>query len=277
MTLPQAAGYYSQAFVIKFFPMLIIKFLSLCLLLVVFSHTQAATPIQPFSVSKVVDLTHVMHDEMAFWPGGVPFKKEQLVSYENGGYLLHQFVMGENTGTHVDAPSHFIKGKRSIDELPIDQLILPIVVIDVRAQVEKDPDYELSFGDIKRWERQYGRIPPNTLVIMNSGWHKRFTTPKKYINKDRSGVMHFPGYSPEAAKLLVKRNVAGIGIDTLSLDHGPSKTFATHHIMLGADKYQIENMTNLNALPPTGANAVIGVLPVREGSQAQARIFALLP
>lgn len=236
-----------------------------------------ATDIQHFSASKAVDLTHPIHHNMAFWPGGVTFTKEALATYENNGYLLHKFTMGENTGTHVDAPAHFIRGNRSIDQLPLDQLILPIVVIDAKAQVADNPDYQLTIADIEHWEAEHGRIPANSLVILNSGWHHRFDTPKRYLNMDDNNVMHFPGYSPQAAVLLVKRNIAGIGIDTLSLDHGPSTTFATHVVMLTANKYQIENLANLDALPATGATAVIGVLPVRGGSQAQARIFALLP
>ena len=114
-------------------------------------------------------------------------------------------------------------------------------------------------------------------MVLNSGWHAKFHNPEEYINMDTANVMHFPGYSPQAAALLVDRDVAAIGIDTLSLDHGSSKTFATHLIMLKANKYQIENMANLDVLPAVGAIAVIGVLLVRGGSQAQVRIFALLP
>ncbi len=245
--------------------------------LISINPAQSETRIQPFSASKALDLTHVMHADMSFWPGGTPFKKEALVTHDAGGYLLHKFTMGENTGTHVDAPLHFIKGSLGIDRLPIDRLILPIVMIDAQSQVVANPDYELSAQDVLNWESKHGAVPANALVVFNSGWHKKFDDPKQYINMDANHVMHFPGYSPEAARLLVKRNVSGIGIDTLSLDHGPSKTFLTHRVMLKANKYQIENLANLDALPAVGATAVIGVLPVKGGSQAQARIFALLP
>ena len=245
--------------------------------LIIGTGTVQATEIHHFTASKAVDLTHPIHHNMAFWPGGVAFAKEALATYENNGYLLHKFTMGENTGTHVNAPAHFIRGNRSIDQLPLSQLILPIIVIDAKARVAGNPDYQLTMADIKRWEAKHGRIPANSLVVLNSGWHHRFDTPERYLNMDDNHVMHFPGYSPQAAALLVKRNVAGIGIDTLSLDHGPSTTFATHVVMLTANKYQIENLANFDALPATGATAVIGVLPVRGGSQAQARIFALLP
>lgn len=253
--------------------------IALCLFLIstCFNYSYAETTIQSFSASKAIDLTHVMHDDMVFWPGGVPFKKETLVTYESGGYLLHKFVMGENTGTHIDAPAHFIKGNLSIEKLPINQLILPIVVIDIKSKAKSIPGYELSTQDIQNWESKHGKIPAESLVALNTGWHARFDSPEKYINMDAANVMRFPGYSPQAAEVLVKRNVAAIGIDTLSIDHGPSKTFATHVVMLKANKFQVENMANLDALPAVGATAIIGVLPVKGGSQAQARIFALLP
>ena len=236
-----------------------------------------ADSIQPFRASTAIDLTHQMHDDMVFWPGGVPFKAERLVDYHTGGYQLHQFSMGENTGTHVDAPSHFVQGKNPIDALTPAQLIVPMVVLDASAKVADDADYELSADDIRAWETTHGTVPANSFFVLNTGWHRRFDSPQKYINMDDAKVMHFPGYSAAAAKLLVARKVAGIGIDTLSIDHGPSTTFAAHLVMLGADKYQVENLAALDSLPATGATAVIGVLPVRGGSQAQARIFALLP
>jgi len=231
---------------------------------------------QTIQATKVIDLTHTMHEHMPFWPDGVPFKKIRLVDYDQG-YQLHKFDMGENTGTHVDAPSHFIKGKRPIDQIPLADLIVPAVVIDVQDKVAAHADYQLSTDDVVAWETKHGTIPAGALVILNTGWHKRFGDGQRYINMDANKVMHFPGYSKESAALLVQREVVGIGIDTLSLDHGPSKDFPTHVVMLGANKYMLENMANLDALPPTGATLIVGVLPVQDGSQAQARIFALLP
>ncbi len=237
----------------------------------------ADNAIRPFTASKAIDLTHALHNDMVFWPGGVPFKKDRLTDYDPDGYRLHKFTMGENSGTHIDAPSHFIKGGESIDQLALDQLIVPLAVIDARAASAKHDDYLLTSADMKKWEAQHGKVPANSLFVMNSGWHKHFDTPQKYINMDDDKVMHFPGFSVEAAELLVERDVAGIGIDTLSLDHGASQDFAVHVVMLKAGKYQVENMAALDLLPATGATAVVGVLPVRDGSQAQARIFALLP
>jgi kynurenine formamidase len=237
----------------------------------------ASEPLRaPVAARAVVDLTHEMHDAMAFWPGGVPFRMQLLVDYDKG-YRLHKFEMGENTGTHVDAPSHFIRGQTPIDRIPLADLVVPAVVIDAKDKAAGDADYRLSAADVAAWEAANGRIAPGTLVILNTGWHARFARPKDYVNADDKAVMHFPGYGADAARLLVERGVVGIGIDTLSLDHGPSQDFATHKIMLAAGKYQIENMANLDALPARGATVIVGVLPVREGTQAQARVLALLP
>lgn len=253
----------------------IISALTACAsLLLMAAHAETLT--YPVSAKRAVDLTHKMHEGMPFWPGGVPFRMSRLVDYDKG-YRLHKFEVGENTGTHVDAPSHFVKGNRPIDEIPLADLIVPAVVIDVQDKVASNADYELTPEDIKLWEAENGAIPGNALVILNTGWHKRFGSPEQYVNLDSSNVMHFPGYHPDSAKVLLERNIAGVGIDTLSLDHGPSKSFAFHVEILKANKYQIENMANLDALPPKGATVVIGVLPVKAGTQAQARIIALLP
>jgi len=226
--------------------------------------------------TRVVDLTQALYDEMPFWPGGVAFTKTQLVGYEDG-YLLHKFEMAENTGTHVDAPAHFVEGKTSIDRLALSDLIVPAIVIDIQEKTAGNADYALAVSDIERWENQHGRIPARTLVLLNTGWHKRFGSAERYINMDAGNVMHFPGFGADAAELLIERDVVGIGIDTLSIDPGASATFAAHQVMLNSDKYQLENLTGLDELPPTGATVVVGVLPVKNGSQAQARVLALLP
>ena len=229
----------------------------------------------PFGASRVVDLTHSMYEEMPYWPGTGTFEIERLADYD-AGYRMHRYSMWENNGTHIDAPAHFIEGGRSVSDLGLNDLVLPVVVINVQDSAATDPDYQLSVGDVLAWEKSNGRIRPGSLVVMNTGWYKRFHDPQAYVNQDETGVLHFPGFSVAAAHLLVERDVAGIGIDTLSLDPGNDLSFPVHNIILGAGKFQVENMNNLDALPVTGAVAVIGVLPVQDGSQAQARIFAFM-
>ncbi len=228
---------------------------------------------QPLSARRMVDLTHVLHRDMPFWPGTAPFVIERLADYDKG-YRMHRFSLWENIGTHIDAPAHFIEGGASVNELGLNDLVAPVAVINVQDRVALDPDYQLSVQDVLTWEERNGQVRPGSLVVMNTGWYKKFSDPEAYVNQDEQGVLHFPGFSVAAAELLVERDVAGIGIDTLSLDPGNDLSFPVHRIILGAGKFQVENLNNLDALPAAGAIAVIGVLPVKDASQAQARIFA---
>ena len=230
---------------------------------------------QPFSARRMVDLTHDLHRDMPFWPGTAPFVIERLADYDKG-YRMHRFSLWENIGTHIDAPAHFIEGGASVNELGLNDLVASVAVINVQDRVALDPDYQLSVQDVLTWEERNGRVLPGSLVVMNTGWYKKFSDPKAYVNQDETGVLHFPGFSVAAAQLLVERDVAGIGIDTLSLDPGNDLSFPVHKIILEAGKFQVENMNNLDALPAVGAVTVIGVLPVKDASQAQARIFAFM-
>lgn len=229
---------------------------------------------------KIVDLTHRLSSKIPYWPGGQyrPFEFTTIATLERDGVFSGFFAMPEHMGTHVDAPNHFVAGQPSVDALRPDQLICPAVVLDVRDRVRQNPDYQLTVSDIRQWERRHGRIPRRAMVFLYTGWGARWETPTDYVNRDEQGVMHFPGFSPESAEFLVtERDIAGIGIDTLSVDYGPSKDFRVHHITHGAGKYHIENVANLDRLPPRGAIVVVGVLPIEGGSGGPARVLALLP
>jgi kynurenine formamidase len=177
----------------------------------------------------------------------------------------------------VDAPSHFIPGGKAIDALAPETLVAPLIVVDVSAKAESDPDYAATPADFEAWETRHGRIPRGALVVLNSGWHRRFAEPERYLNRDADGVMHFPGFALAGAELLLGRGVAGIGTDTLSIDPGNSTDFAVHRRVLAAGLYQVENLADLDRVPARGATAVVGVLPVRGGSQSPARVLALVP
>jgi kynurenine formamidase len=230
-----------------------------------------------FTISRIIDLSHPLYEGMPYWTTGAPFRMIQEADYTDQGYQFYRYEMDENAGTHIDAPAHFIPGKHGIDEIPLEQLLVPAVVMDIQQRVRENHDYRLSDSDIYAWEERYGRVPPQSLVILNTGWYPRFTNPDGYLNKDENGIMHFPGFAPDSAELLVQRDVVGIGIDTPSVDHGPSMDFPVHRVMLGAERYQIENLANLAQLPATGCWVFIGVLKVRKGVEAPARILALLP
>ncbi len=224
---------------------------------------------------ELIDLTHPLSERAQHWPGGVPFSKRLLVDYDRG-YRKFMFQMAEDVGTHVDSPAHFFEGKATIDMLPLRDLIGPGVVVDVREKAARNSDYLLSIEDLKAWEEGFGPIPEGAIIVMLSGWGIRWGNTKSYRNMDERGVMHFPGYSRESAEFLVsERHVAGIGIDTLSLDSGGSSDFPVHCIMFEAGKFQMENMANLELLPPSGALIFAIPLLVEGAPEAVARVFAL--
>ena len=251
-----------------------------CLSLVAPANAQGRLEKIVFGRGTVVDLTHRLSSKIPYWPGGQyrPFEFTTIATLDRDGVFSGFFAMPEHMGTHVDAPNHFVAGRPSVDELRPDQLICRAVVLDVRDRVRQNPDYRLTLSDIRQWERRHGRIPRRALVFLHTGWGARWQTPKDYVNQDDKGVMHFPGFSPEAAEFLVsQRDISGIGIDTLSVDYGPSTDFRVHHITHGAGKYHIENVANLDRLPAQGAIVFVGVLPIEGGSGGPARVFALLP
>ncbi|HHH27780.1 MAG TPA: cyclase family protein, partial [Polyangiaceae bacterium] len=163
------------------------------------------------------------------------------------------------------------------DALAPQELVVPVVVLDVSKKVQNDPDYAISGNDIVDWEDAFGPVPVGGVLLAYTGWGSKFANADAYLNQDDRGVMHFPGFGGDAAAMLVERDVAGIGIDTLSVDPGNSTEFSTHKQMLKAGKYMIENLANLERMPTTGAILIVGVLPVADGTQAQARVMALLP
>lgn len=224
---------------------------------------------------RVVDLTHTLHPEIPVWPGYPLFELRNLARHAQG-YYANAFSCAEHTGTHLDAPIHFAEGRRAMHEVPATQLVGEACVVDVREKVSRNPDYLVSARDIREYENRYGQIPQGSFVIARTGWEERWNDPKRYVNVDDQGVMHFPGFGADAAKLLLERNIAGVGIDTLSIDHGPSKDFIAHKILLGAGKVAIENLANLKELPPRGATLIVGALKIRDGSGAPARILALV-
>lgn len=240
----------------------------------------------------LVDCTQLI-DENTFGFCGCLFSREVLFDSrsetrlgpegeENGGYLKQKYVMGCDVGTHIDAPLHFVPQGRAIHELRLDELTAPGVVVDVTAQVAQNADYEMSREDLLGFEKEHGKIPDGALVVMKTGWGKRFASASgendggEYLNKSADGKCHFPGFHVDAARFLVKeRNIVGIGIDTPSLDNGLSTTFPVHIVVLGADKYQIENM-NLESVPGGNCSFVSLPLNVKGGPEAEARVMAIL-
>ena len=186
--------------------------------------------------------------------------------------------MPEHLGTHIDAPNRFETNQPSVDQIPVEHLFAPGVVIDVTLQVEQNADYQLSRADVISWEREHGPIPANAVVFARTGWSRHWNTYARYKNQDVRGKLHFPGFAGEAARFLVdKRKIRGVGIDTLSIDHGLSEDFAVHHTVNGAGHYGLENVANLDKLPARSFSVIVAPLKIETGSGGPARIFAIVP
>jgi kynurenine formamidase len=236
---------------------------------------QAAT-VRRTTFRNVADLTHVLGTQFPLFPGAAPFRIEQAVSHDKDGYYGSILTYWEHSGTHMDAPVHFAPNGLFVDQLRIENLVVPAVVINITEKVRRDPDAVVTPDDIRAWERRYGRIPDNAAVLMASGWGARAGSVEAFRNTDSSGVMHFPGFGKEAIDfLLTERRIAGIGVDTLSLDHGPSTTFAVHYTLLPTNRWGLENLANLESIPPSGATLFVGAPKIASGSGGPTRVMAV--
>ncbi|HVR98325.1 MAG TPA: cyclase family protein [Thermoanaerobaculia bacterium] len=234
---------------------------------------------------RVVDLTHAFDENTLYWPTSPTTFKLDRLSYgkTEGGYFYssNAFCTPEHGGTHLDAPIHFAEGKRTADQIPLEQLIAPAVVIDVSAKAAADPDYRVTLADLQAWEAKHGTIQPGTIVLLRTGWGARWPDRKRYLGDDKPGDasnLHFPSYGAEAARTLVEqRKVGALGVDTASIDHGPSKDFIVHQIANGANVPGLENVARLEELPATGAWVIALPMKIAGGSGGPVRIVALIP
>ncbi len=238
--------------------------------------TLGAAPALAGGHQKVEDMTHTYDAEFPTYFGQPGISIEQKFNFADNGFNLFQLSLNEHTGTHIDAPLHFSADGNSVDAIPVENLVAPLCVIDIRARAAENPDAQVTPDDIKAWIAANGDIPPNACVAMNSGWAAHVAT-DRFRNADGDGVMHFPGFHVEAAKMLMEETGAtSMAVDTLSLDHGPSKDFVTHYAWLPSGRFGIENLANLDRVPAAGATLVIGAPKHRGGSGGPARIFALV-
>ncbi|MEE8200074.1 MAG: cyclase family protein, partial [Candidatus Acidoferrales bacterium] len=228
--------------------------------------------------TRVLDLSYAINDRLPAWPGDQrTFEARTQARADEAGYFSRSFWMLEHFGTHMDAPIHFPPGRTPVDEIPLQRLMGPAVVLDIRAQAAANPDYRLTPEDVRAWEKRHGRIPAGAIVLARTGWAARWPNQERYRNQDEQGVMHFPGFSVEAVQLLIERQVSGLGIDTLSVDYGPSEDFEVHRLSHGAGLYHLENLADLSPLPPVGAWLLAAPIKLDGGSGGPVRVFAFLP
>ncbi len=234
--------------------------------------------------TRVLDLTHPFDDRTLYWPTATSaFELERLAYGPTAAgffYAANRFCTPEHGGTHLDAPIHFAAEGWTADQIPLDRLIGPGVVIDIAVQAAADPDYRLTREDVLAWEKLHGLIPAGAIVLLRTGWGARWPDRERYFGDKTPGDashLHFPSYGQAAAELLVKeRQVVALGVDTASIDHGPSKDFIVHQIASQANVAGLENVAQLEQLPPTGAWVLALPMKIAGGSGGPVRIVALL-
>jgi kynurenine formamidase len=245
-------------------------------------HAQA-----PIDLARVrlVDLTHAFNASTLYWPTSPStFRLDQLAfGATPGGYFYsaYAFSTPEHGGTHLDAPIHFSAGGMTADRVPLERLVAPAVVIDISAKAAADPVYRLTRDDVLAFERRHGRIARGTIVLLRTGWSRRWPDRLAYFGDATPGdasKLRFPSYGSEAAELLVRdRGVAALGVDVASIDYGPSTDFAVHRIAAAANVPGFENLTRLDELPAIGAVVIALPMKIEGGSGGPLRAVALVP
>jgi kynurenine formamidase len=238
---------------------------ALALTLLLFAQRHSATS-EHLLYANIVDLSHTVSDS--------PPKTSSHLDSSTPG---NSFVLDQHAATRLEAPSQVVKGMWSVDEIPSERLVRPMVVIDVQNKVRGNADYRLSMQDVADWERTHGHIPGGAVVMAATGWDDRWNSSDLYRNVSADGTAHFPGYALEAVKFLVEaRGIVGLGIDSPSTDGGNSTNFSVHRYCAEHSVYHLENVANIARVPETGALAVVTPLKLEKGTGAPVRLLALL-
>jgi kynurenine formamidase len=248
------------------------------------SASSASAPGFDLASARVVDLTHSFDEKTLYWPTSPSaFELKELSHGTTPGgffYASNSFCTPEHGGTHLDSPIHFAENRWTTDQIPVDRLVGPAVVIDVRDKPSLE-DYRLTANDVRAWEKRNGTIRPGSIVILRTGWFTRWPDRLRYLGDDTPGdasKLHFPSYGEDAARLLVEvRKVAVIGVDTASIDYGQSTDFIVHRIANAENVVGLENLANLDVLPERGAWIVALPMKIAGGSGGPLRAIALLP
>jgi kynurenine formamidase len=225
---------------------------------------------------SVIDLGHVIQAGDPTWDAAPAYQRAVVATIDKDGYAGGKITIEEHFGTHVDAPAHFAPGGWTVDRIPAERLYRPGIRIDVSKQAAANPDYRIAAADLQAFEKTSGRIPEGVVVLIATGWDRFWPDRARYMN-EKNGVKHFPGMSADATTFLARdRRVAAIGIDTPSIDFGPSTKFEAHHASMSRNVYHIENMTHLMDLPASGFQIVVAPINIGGGSGGPTRVFAIL-
>ncbi|MGH9797221.1 MAG: cyclase family protein [Candidatus Polarisedimenticolia bacterium] len=232
---------------------------------------------------RLLDLSYSYDASTLYWPasGGFRLTVDAAGRTPSGSfYASNSLCTSEHGGTHLDAPYHFAEGGATTDRIPIGALVGPLFVLDVREACAADPDHAVTEAEIRAFEARHGAIPEGAIVVLFTGWGVRWPDAKRYLGDDTPGDatrLHFPGLSAEGARYLATRRIAGAGIDTASIDPGPSRDFPAHQVLAASGIYTLENLDNVERLPPAGAALVALPMKIGGGTGGPARVLAVLP
>lgn len=236
---------------------------------------------QQLKTGKWIDLTHAFSENIPHWKGFPSLRMRDVYTIDKDGFWAQEFTHVGQWGTHIDAPAHFHKGLRTVDQIRPDEMILPLVVIDVCDKVAHNPDYCLAMQDIQAWEAKHGQIPEGAFVAMRTGWSKRWPDNEAMQNLDGNGVAHYPGWSLETLRFLYEtRKITASGHETTDTDPGLSTTkdnYECETYVLGTNHYQIELISNLDQVPEKGAILICTFPKPANGSGFPARLIAITP
>ena len=228
------------------------------------------------AADNVLDLTHTLSPAFPIWPNNEPIKLTNKSTFAKNGFYSNRWDIGEHHGTHLDAPAHCSASGATVEKVDPASLVAPAVVLDIRERVKTDTDAAVSVDDLAAWEKAHGRMPKGCAVCLNSGWDAHAGDAPKFLGTDAANALHFPGFSKAAAEFLLnERQVAGLLVDTLSIDTGAATDFPVHKLWLGAGRWAVECVANLGKVPPSGASVFVGVPKVRGASGGPARVLAL--
>jgi kynurenine formamidase len=233
------------------------------------------------SRARYVDLTHTFGPDTPHWKGFGAMTVRHLYTIPKAGFQVDQYTHVGQWGTHVDAPSHFHLGLKSVDKIDPRDMLLPLVVLDVHAQVARDADYRISMQDVQNWERLHGRIPAHAFVAMRTDWSKRWPNQDAMQNRDAKGMGHYPAWSMPVLKFLLnERHVAAIGHETTDTDGGIGAShddYSLESYVLGTNHYQIEMLAHLDRVPDAGALVMVSFPKPADGTGFPARVIAIVP
>jgi kynurenine formamidase len=234
---------------------------------------------------RIVDLTHAFDEGTIYWPTETGFQLERVAFGPTPAgyfYAANRLCAAEHGGTHIDAPIHFHEDRDTVDAIPLERLIGPGIVVDASESCRRDPDYRVRVDDFLAWEERNGRIPEGAIVLLRTGFGRHWPDRTRYMGTAERGAeavakLHFPGLDPEAAHwLATERSIGAIGLDTPSIDHGPSTRFESHVALFARNIPALENVANLHELPETGITVIALPMKIAGGSGGPTRIVAVV-